>query len=250
MTAAVVIGQSHAVAIADALLDEGKEQASIAVYRIGAVGDNARSAVLTNPEAIALAAGMPPSTPLFISMLGTYHSILGLLRSGADFDVLLDADDVPEPGAVVRVPHRAMASAFVAHFEEAKAFKNLARAARSPIYVLSTPPPKRSNEFILDRFMRQKKQVYRGRSARDVGVERPISRLKLWRMEVRLLERWAASQGIGFVPPPAASVDPDGFLDHDYYFDDVTHANARYGRLVAQQISTIVEELRVTSDHG
>jgi hypothetical protein len=250
MTDAIVIGQSHAVAIADAIELQGSGTMNVAVYRIGAVGENARGAVLTNPEALALAASLPASTPLFISMLGTYHSILGLLRAGTDFDFLLDALDVPEAGPVSRVPHRAMAGAFETHFEEAKAFKRLAEAARSPVYILSAPPPKRSSEFILDRFLKQKKQVYRGRSVGDVGIERPISRLKLWKLEARLMQRWAAAQGIQFVPPPPGACDTDGFLGREFYFDDVTHANARYGKLIVQQISTIVEELRVTSDHG
>jgi len=88
---------------------------------------------------------------------------------------------------------------------------------------------------MLDRFMAQKKPSYRGISVSDVGLERPETRLKLWRMETRAIAKWASSEGLEFVPAPAGSYDEDGFL-HPQYYSDATHANSAYGALVIDQI--------------
>jgi hypothetical protein len=119
--------------------------------------------------------------------------------------------------------------------------RRIQAAAKSRVALLSTPPPKQSNEFMLQRFMRQKKRTYRGISVEEVGLERPESRLKLWLMETRAMTKWAASEELDFVPAPAGAFDTDGFL-HPRFYSDATHANSQYGALVIDQIRAIVEE--------
>ena len=36
--------------------------------------------------------------------------------------------------------------------------------------------------------------------------------------------------------PPAAALDPEGFLARDYYANDATHANPPYGELVLREV--------------
>ena len=241
MSRAVVIGQSHSAALAQALLTERKEVSGISVHRLEDRKRPYEREVITLDDAVSLVRRLPAETRVFLSTLGTYHNIWGLLRSGPAFDFLLDPCDAPDPNAEIQVPHRAIASAFDQHLAKPSLVRKIQAAAKSRVYLLSAPPPKQNNAFMLERFMAQKKQSYRGISVGDVGLERPETRLKLWLMETRATARWAASENLYFVPAPTEAFDDKGFL-HPQFYSDATHANAGYGALVIDQISAITEE--------
>ena len=249
MIDAVVIGQSHSAAIAQALLSERAGVKGITVHRLEDRKRPYERDVITLQEAVVLTRKLPADTPVFLSTLGTYHNIWGLLRSGQDFDFFLNPDDDPDPDVEVRIPHRAIASAFEKHLVKPTLVRKIQAVAKSRVFLLSTPPPKQSNEFMLERFMRQKKQSYRGISVEEVGLERPESRLKLWLMETRALAKWAASENLEFVEAPREAFDATGFLDPRLY-SDATHANAKYGALVIDQICEIVDGVREKRAHG
>jgi len=249
LTGAVVIGQSHSAAIAQALVTERACVTGITVHRLEDRKRPYERDVITLREAVALARKLSADTPVFLSTLGTYHNIWGLLRSGQDFDFLLSPDDDPDPDAQVRIPHRAVASAFERYLIKPTLIRKIQAVAKSRVFLLSAPPPKQSNEFILERFMKQKKQSYRGISVEEVGLERPESRLKLWLMENRALAKWAASEDLGFVEAPREAFDANGFLNPQLY-SDVTHANAKYGALVIDQICEIIDGAREERAHG
>ncbi len=239
MTRAVVIGQSHCNAIAEALAGDCGKDHGIRVHRIGDPSFGPDGESFTFGGGIPMVAALPAGTPVFLSMLGAYHNTLALLESGPRFDFLLRADDIAEPLPTARVPNRAIASAFEEVFGETTKIHKMKAVSKAPVYMLSTPPPKRSNEFIMSRLIAQKKKVYRGRNVLEVGVERPEIRLKFWRLEALLLASWAERGGMHFIPAPAEAADEDGFLDERFY-DDATHANAQYGALVVEQIKAIL----------
>ena len=241
MSRAVVIGQSHSAALAQALLTERKEVRGISVHRLEDRKRPYERDVITLDNAVSLVRRLPAATRVFLSTLGTYHNIWGLLRSGPAFDFLLDPCDAPDPNAEIQVPHRAIASAFDQHLAKPSLVRKIQAAAKCRVFLLSEPPPKQNNAFMLERFMAQKKQSYRGISVGDVGLERPETRLKLWLMETRATARWAASENLYFVPAPTKAFDDKGFL-HPQFYSDATHANGGYGALVIDQISAITEE--------
>lgn len=239
MTSAVVIGQSHCNAVAAALAGDPSSDSDITVYRMGAPYVEGNGEPFTFGTAgIPMVAALPPGTPVFLSILGGYHNKLGLLQSGRRFDFLLDPGDMPEPPPTERVPNRAIASAFEQAFGSATKILMMKSAAKTSIYLLSTPPPKQSNDFIMSRLM-AKNKAYPGRSFLEFDVERPEIRLKLWQLEARLLASWAERGGMHFVAAPAEAFDKNGFLGERFY-DDVTHANAQYGALVVKQIKAII----------
>lgn len=239
MTRAVIIGRSHTNAVAQALRDAQFDGHGIDVHLLESPKRAYRSPALSIGEAVEIAGELPPKTVLFLAMLGTYHNVIGLLRTLPSYDFLLNCADAPETGPIARIPHRAMAMAFQKHLERAASVKQLKAATKSPVFVLSTPPPKQDNEFLLDKFKRQKRQEYRGRSVADIGIERSATRLKLWKLESEITAKWARSEGIGYVEPPAQTLDASGFLRPEYHNDDATHANAAYGALVVEQILNI-----------
>jgi hypothetical protein len=236
---AVIFGQSHINAIAAALARRPEPKAGTRVFRLGT---NVDAGEITTREAVEIVRKLPPGASIFVSCLGTYHNVLGLLQSGEAFDFLISASDCVDKSHGTAIPHRAIASAFETTFSSSNMVRRLKQAAASPLYLLGTPPPKQSNDFILQCFMRQKRPSYRGQSVAEVGIESPESRQKLWQLEAKLLKIWADSQGIGFIPVPTEAFDGDGFLARRYYSDDVTHANADYGELVIRQIDAILQQ--------
>lgn len=240
VTKAVVIGESHTNAISQAILEEAPGHEGVVVHRLAsrrAQDDHAS----TMEHAITLVRELPPAAPVFLSVLGTFHNIIGLLRSGADYDFMVDEHDVPEDGAgIMRLPHRALAAVFRDHFNSNGSVHRLHEAANSPVYLLSSPPPKQSNDFITQKFMRKQNRAYRGRSIMDAGLSPPQLRAKLWKLEAKLLAEWAEEEGLGFVPAPESAFNEDGFLPRKFYYEDATHANAKYGALVLEQIAARV----------
>ena len=60
--------------------------------------------------------------------------------------------------------------------------------------------------------------------------------MKFWKLQTRVVERLCTEMGIEIMMPPAIARDNEGFLARDYYSNDATHANHRYGEQVLRQI--------------
>ena len=238
MTRAIIIGQSHCHAIGQALEQHGDRYPEICVYRL----DDKRSKddAISLADALELVGNLPPEVCLFLAVLGGYHNLLGLVRAGESFDFLVGPEDTPDPQVKFRVPHRAIVSAFEPQFTEAGKIRRLIAAASCTLFLLSSPPPKADNDFIMERFTRPKNRIYRNKVVAKFGVERPESRLKLWQLEEGLMAQWAQTLKMQFLPAPRLAFDSNGFLKADYYEDDVTHANSGYGELVLEQVAAIV----------
>lgn len=248
MTQAIVLGHSHSNAFAEAKAERPERWPAISVHRLE--DKRAKEGALPIPEAVALLRDQPSSTHTFFAVMGAHHNLLGLLKSGEPFDVLMGAGDTPDVEAKALVPQRALRSAIGEQFEQSAKMRKLIGAGQGPVWLISTPPPKRSNDFVLERFLRQKKQVYRGKAVEQFGIERPETRLKLWLLEGQLMAQWAESLGAGFLTPPAEASDEHGFLAEQYYSEDVTHANAAYGALVLDQVAAILERNSKQVSHG
>lgn len=241
---ALVVGESHSHAIAEAVAADPVRYRGIKVRRLTRKrGFNQDSTPLE--EAVRMAGALRPEVPLFLSMLGTYANILGLLSAGADYDFALTPADASESDhrPVALLPHRAVSGAFSEHIGNAHSLKKIRYATRSSVFLLSPPPPKQSNDYIMQKFMLQQNRRYRGRHV-SVGVTRPELRLKLWKLEVELLKELAEREGMEFVPAPSEALNEDGFLARKYYAQDATHANSRYGSLVAEQICQLHRRVR------
>ncbi|HET6940742.1 MAG TPA: hypothetical protein VFH89_01135, partial [Sphingomicrobium sp.] len=81
MTKAVVIGHSHSAAIAQALSLERPEFEGVSVYRLEDRKRPYERDVITLRKAISIVRELPADAGVFLSTLGTYHNIWGLLRS-------------------------------------------------------------------------------------------------------------------------------------------------------------------------
>jgi hypothetical protein len=249
VTCAVLIGQSHSAALEQALASECSGVEGLVTYRIGNKGRSAERHTIDDEEAIPIAQSVPVDVPIFLALLGTYHNYLGLLISGRAFEFICEHADEAASGTEY-IPHRALASAFESYLRGYSMVDRLLAVAKAPLFLLSAPPPKESNDYILNRLLRQGKRIQYGRSVGEVGIERPEARLKLWKMEVMLTRRWARAKGVEFVDAPSECFNSAGFLARKFYHDDATHANSAYGALVVRQILSITDQMRKMAAHG
>lgn len=240
MTNAVVIGQSHTACMANAISTHPDKAWDISVTRLRS-GDKLNDPeALSIDDAMGLVSALEFSVPIFISIVGTYHNILGLIRFGEDFDFLMDGQSTISDESCL-VPNKVLTSAFDENLKTEKDIQKLKAVSRGPVYLLACPPPKQDSEFMLQKLTARRNKPYRGRDVATHGINRPELRRKLWLLECQRLELWAQGLEIGYLPPPIEAFDQDGFLAKQFYADDATHANAEYGALVLSLIASTIE---------
>ena len=240
MVRAFVIGQSHTSCITQAQKDDPALMPDIVVLRLrGSKGSPADG--VTIEQAFEEVACCQADPPVFLSILGTFHNIYGLLKHDIPFDFLWDKGDALNQLEAQLVPTRAMKQLFESKLENAFGLTRLQESTKGKVYLLSSPPPKQSTEFMMRFVEKRPEKIYHGRRMLDCGFNPPELRQKLWRLECSINQEWAEKRGMTFVPPPPAAFDEDGFLAIELYASDVTHANASFGKLVLNQIQHILE---------
>jgi hypothetical protein len=169
-----------------------------------------------------------------LSLLGTSHNIIGLLRHDAPFDVLSSGSQDGSKDQII--PNGVMSSYFNYLFETNKTIPKLVAASNAQIFHLATPPTKESNSFIEARITQYHDQV-----ASEVGINSAGTRLRLWQLEMDALAKACVGWGMGFVPVPEGAATANGFLKSEYYANDATHSNAAYGALVIRQVKGLMK---------
>lgn len=86
-------------------------------------------------------------------------------------------------------------------------------------YCVATPPPIPSEEHI-----RKFPEIF---DFKKYAIEDRFVRLKLYRLQMQYMAEFCARIGLEFIPPPASTVDAQGFLREDYWLG-CTHASAGY----------------------
>lgn len=190
-------------------------------------------------EFLKLAGGLG-TTDTVISMIGgNQHAVFSTIQHPHPFSFLLPGD-TPDPAAhdVAIIPYRALAGHFDAGIRgrDGKSLQALRDATSARVIHLQPPPPKRDNQHIL----RHHESNFANEHITQLGVSPPELRLKFWRLQSELLARLCSELDIDVLPPPAAALDPEGYLAPYYWANDATHANPSYGELVLQQLEQAV----------
>lgn len=237
----LVLGDSHTLALsrarkARAGREPKPDDVQFDIHRLAkrkraiSVGD------LGLAEACERARQLQPDDVMAISIAGTLHNVLGLLQHDQPFDSFTRGETTtPAEGRVV-VPENALWDMFKGMTDPTKKIVALRGNARCLVYHLATPPPKEDGEFITARVAR-----YRDRLVAEAGVNPAATRLKLWKLEMRVVTQLCAEWGMHLVHPPAEAQTPEGFLKPEYYGDDATHANTAYGELVLRQLEALAQ---------
>lgn len=126
----------------------------------------------------------------------------------------------------------------------------LLKSVATEVLVPGTPAPKEDDAFIR---MRLGKEPYFIRAAERLGVDVatvPLSpallRYKLWLVLQDLLREMALTTSAKFVPVPAETQTPDGFLHPSCWLNDITHANLTFGSLLLRALCEFVPQLKQT----
>jgi len=171
----------------------------------------------------------------FMTILGTFHNIIGLLRHDVNFDVFKIGDRYDEYSVYPTIiPRRAVEDMIRENIETNTSIRRLKKETVASCFHLATPPPKGDNQYISDHA-----RNYRGQSVKEIGINPPDLRLKLYNIEMSVLAEVCREWGIGFVPAPSEALTADGFLKPEFYANDATHANPAYGALVLRQLADL-----------
>lgn len=238
MKRGVIIGDSHTVCLAEAARSDEQFGQAFEIFRLRRDRGYNDSDAKTLDEIEKIVAGLSASVPIYLSFLGTYHNIVGLLNIRPEYDFMLDDADVVNLEVRQIIPFRAIVSAFDSHIGSANTIQKIKQVAAGPVFLLASPPPKNDTKFVTDRLLSMKKQQYHGHQIAEIGVNDPLVRLKLWKVESMRIQNWAEQFGMGYIMPPKDCLSEAGFLDKFYYANDATHANSEYGkRLLAELLN-------------
>ena len=240
-----VFGDSHTAALlrAQQYSKRTEDYRRIRVYRLRkakdgkAVGDFALSKFLKEVRSFG------PDDFVFSVVGGNQYAIPSTVRSEIDYDLLTDAGDRLVDDGVQVVPLRAMASFIESGVRESvgSVLRQVRAATDARLFHLTPPPPKEDNEFIAAHVDGYFKRLGLG----VLGPTHPSLRLKCWKVQLALLQDLCADLDIGLLPPPAGTVNRDGFLKPSCYANDATHANRRYGEAVLKQILGLAQAATV-----
>ena len=220
----LVIGNSHTTAIAGAR--SSAERQLIDVVNLASFFDpvNRRNKVL-HRELVDL---FHPQR-IYCTFGGSEHSVFGLLESPIRFDFMTASQSQTEPGRDI-VTYGLIRATLERAMNNAQIQARELRAMFScPITHLCTPPPFReiSGDVVLPRVFHDNLHV---------GISPPAIRKKLYEVHSDIARKAHVAMNIGFMEVPAECADADGFLKSDYWSEDPTHGNRRYGELVIRQI--------------
>jgi hypothetical protein len=157
--------------------------------------------------------------------------------SRGEFDIYVDGLQAHPSGDVPLLPRDALL-ATLAH-DTRPLMAGLAQLQRrvGRVRLVSAPPPHRSDEAL-------RQARLRGQRVNSQDLTRPmhaVVRLKVWKLADLFFAEACQRVGVGYVSPPSASVEADGFLKGDYEKDGF-HANAAYGRLMLEHLEAIFGE--------
>lgn len=227
-TPVLVIGMSHVAAIAKALTES--DRAKIDVVNLTAERryyDPKEDEILYGPMET-----WKPKT-VFLSVKGNYHSVFGLLEHPTRL-AIGDAvrGCVPDSAGRVFVPEDLMRADMRERLETLSfgLLRGLAARFRDArLFHLSSPPPCGDAAHVERHPGVFKAQLHRGVSPMPL-------RRKLYDIHTDLYREACLAAGVEFVDVPAEAVAADGAMKRDFWNEDPTHGNARYGALVLDQI--------------
>jgi len=236
----IVVGDSHVSAFEQAVSFKGNATYSqVEVYRFEKTKGDISIGNISYEDFLNLAGELDSRDHIFSAIGGNHYAVLSTVEHPLGLEVFNGPNDrEPYSERAKLVPYRIISKYLYDAVKSTlgKQLRALRETSSANITHLSPPPPKADNEFISRYFEHRFAQLGMGK----YGPARPELRLKMWQIQSAALERLCAELGVGFLPPPAHTVDPSGYLEPYYYAKDATHANRRYGRETLKQISEFI----------
>ncbi|WP_186208725.1 hypothetical protein [Burkholderia gladioli] len=101
---------------------------------------------------------------------------------------------------------------------------------------IESPPANGDNDFIRSHLGDYFEATHS--SEQINAISNPAQRYKFWRLQSEMYAEKCDELGIDYMAVPERAVTADGFLPSEYFGQDSTHANAAYGRVILDLIET------------
>lgn len=233
----LLFGDSHSHAVQRAIEKRrGKGQrTSVLVHRLAKEKNGNHIGDTSLEQFLAMVSDLDAEEVVVSMIGGNQHSVFSLIQHPVPFDFFTPDGRVADQSLQV-VPYRAFEAVFTKGLTkgDGKSLQALRNATSARVVHVIPPPPKADNAFI--------EQFHESHFAQDLpklGVSKPELRLKFWKLQTRILEQICSDLDIEVMMPPANTVDEHGYLRPEYYAQDATHGNWRYGERVLQELETL-----------
>lgn len=185
-------------------------------------------------EGMRIARKLRPDDLLVSVIGGNQHAVFSTIQHPQPFDFFLPGDTAPADSRGELVPFRSLYEYFRSSLRrgDGEMIAALRRSTKARVVHLLAPPPKRKNNWI----EHYHDTFFATEGIGQLGISKPELRMKFWRLQSRALNEIGGELDVEVMGPPGAACDADGFLARDCYAGDATHANAKYGELVLQQL--------------
>jgi hypothetical protein len=233
----LLFGDSHSHAVQRAIEKrKGKDTpAPVAAYRLLKEKNGRSIGDMTFEDFLEMTRKLGPEDIVLSMIGGNQHAVFSTVQHPQPFDFFAPGQVPPSPELSAKiVPYRALEHAFANGLQrgDGKSLEALRKATVARVVHIISPPPKQDNAHI--------QQYHETHFANDGlasrGVSPPALRLKFWTLQTRVLESICCALGIEVMMPPTGAVDEQGFLRREYYAQDATHANWRYGERVLREV--------------
>jgi hypothetical protein len=176
-----------------------------------------------------------------ISLRGNDHLARFLLLPQIPIDFYLaELPDLISEENVQIVPQALIEELFSKPYEEYRTFLKQMRQEKKRIILIGTPPPKSNDVFLKNVILNEN---YFVQMAKNMGITpndvkfTPLSvRLKLWHILQSILKKIALEEDLEYLAVPQSSQEIDGSLRCEFWANDCTHANDKYGKLVLSNL--------------
>lgn len=241
----VVVGDSHTDAIKRALARGRFVDPEIAVeaYRYSRVKNGKEIGDLSEPEVCELVASLGRDDLIVSTIGGNQHQTLALIQHPDRFDVMLpgDFETIPDQSCSL-IPYAQLFETLERGIKnkDGARLKILREAAGAKVVHLIPPPPKEDAEHI----MRRHETDFAKSGIAEKGISPAALRKKVWQIQVAALRSTCSEIDVDLLDPPVGTLDEHGFLGREYYADDATHGNTKYGERILRQLFALVRASR------
>jgi hypothetical protein len=234
-----VIGDSHTRALKTAVpsFDRSDMKVDFHIHWRMSIKNGVTRGDIELSEAKKSISKLQVNDMLVISILGTMHNILGLIKHSQPFYTIDSKLDKSISDGYELIPAKCMQDFFYNQWEKSNILSDLKSLSIAPVYHLMPPPPKENIEFI-----KSKTSNYRGSVIDENNLNKSDFRLALWQLEMYALEKFLCDMGVKMLMPPNQSLSEHGYLKEQYFANDATHANAEYGLLVLNQLADMLKD--------
>ncbi|QUT04358.1 hypothetical protein KFK14_14935 [Sphingobium phenoxybenzoativorans] len=236
-----MLGDSHTNAVFRAF--SSKEQKLkikyMKIYRISKIKNGKKFGDIEFSSALRKIRRLKSKDYVFSMVGGNQYAIFSTIQHPVPFDFFYGGSSIIEHDRDVElIPERVIRTHLTSgvHGRDGVTLQALRKATSAQLYHILPPPPKIDSDYILNNHETHFSNAEIG----SLGVSPPALRLRTWQMQNEILSTLCNKLGIGIMVPPAQSCTGEGFLRTEYYANDATHANRRYGDLILRQIEDIV----------